>query len=85
MSYKISLKRSAEKELDALPPRIHDKIIKALLALQTNPYPPKVKKLQGRKGARIRVGNYRVLYLVREADKEIEIFSVANRKDVYRY
>jgi mRNA interferase RelE/StbE len=85
MSYTVRLKRSAEKELDALPLRLHDKIIKAILALQTNPYPPKVKKLHGREGARIRVGNYRVLYLVMETSKEIEIFSVADRKDVYRY
>jgi mRNA interferase RelE/StbE len=85
MSYKISLKRSAEKELAALPQRIHDKIIKAILSLKTNPYPRNAKKLHGREGARLRVGNYRVLYLVRDSNREIEIFSVADRKDVYRY
>jgi mRNA-degrading endonuclease RelE of RelBE toxin-antitoxin system len=69
MSYTVSLKRSAEKELDALPPRIHDKVIKAIFALKKNPYPRNVKRLHGREGAR----------------KEIEVFSVGDRKDVYRY
>ena len=85
MSYTVSLKRSAEKELDALPPRIHDKVIKAILALKKNPYPRNVKRLHGREGARIRVGNYRILYLVKDSSKEIEVFSVGDQKDVYRY
>ena len=85
MPYIINLKKSAEKELAALPPRIHDKVIKALLDLKKNPYPRNVKKLHGRDGARIRIGNLRILYLVKDSIKEIEVFSIADRKDVYRY
>ena len=85
MPYTVSLKRSAEKEVDALSPRIHDKVIKAILALKKNPYPRNVKRLRGREGARIRVGNCRILYLVNDSSKEIEVFSVADRKDVYRH
>jgi hypothetical protein len=48
MPYTVRLKRSAEKELDALPPRIYDKVIKAILALKKNPYPRNVKRLHGR-------------------------------------
>jgi len=39
MPYTVSLKRSAEKEVDALSPRIHDKVIKAILALKKIPTP----------------------------------------------
>lgn len=85
MPYTVTLKRSAEKELDALPPRIHDRIIKAILALEKNPYPRNVKRLQGREGARIRIGNFRILYLVKDSGKEIEVISIADREDVYRY
>ena len=42
------------------------------------------KKLHGREGMRVRVGNYRVLYVVDDADKRIEVISVADRKEVYR-
>ena len=84
MAYTVNLKRSAEKELELLPKNIHDKIVNALLFLKNNPFPYGVKKLHGREGYRIRVGSYRVLYLVEEADKKIEIVSIAHRKDVYR-
>ena len=84
MPYSVRLKRSAEKELEALSTKIHDKIIKAILSLKNNPFPRNAKKLHGREGTRIRVGNYRVLYVVDDTNKEIEVFSVADRKDVYR-
>ena len=64
MPYTVRLKRSAEKELENLPAKIHDRIINALLLLKENPFPNKAKKLQGREGVRIRVGDYRVLYIV---------------------
>lgn len=78
------LKRSAEKELGSLPMKIHDKIIKVLLSLKENPSPLNLKKLHGREGVRIRVDNYRILYTVDKTKKEIEVFSIADRKDVYR-
>lgn len=52
--------------------------------LKENPYPYGTKKLHGREGYRIRVGDYRILYVVDESNKCIEIFSVAHRKEVYR-
>ena len=84
MNYTIGLKRSAEKELERLNSKTHDKIVKHLLALKDNPLPKGVKKLQGRDGYRMRVGDYRILYEIDEAEKEIEIFSVAHPKEVYR-
>ena len=84
MPYTVYLKRSAEKELEDLPAKVHDKIITVLLSLKDDPFPRNAKKLHGREGVRIRVGNYRVLYVVDERDKKIEIVSVADRKEVYR-
>jgi len=85
MPYTVKLKRSAEKELDNLPTRIHDKVINILLSLKENPSPRNSKKLRGHEGYRIRVGDYRILYLIDESDKNIEIISVAHRKEVYRF
>ena len=84
MPYTVYLKRSAEKELEDLPPKIHDKIIAALLSLKDHPFPRNAKKLHGREGVRIRVGNYRVLYIIDDANKKIEVISIADRKEVYR-
>ena len=85
MTYSVKLKKSAEKELGSLPEKIHDKIIPILLSLKHDPFPPGIKKLHGREGYRIRVGNYRILFTVDKAGREIEIYSVADRKDVYRH
>jgi mRNA interferase RelE/StbE len=85
MPYTVKLKRSAEKELDNLPTKIHDKVINILLSLKENPFPRNSKKLRGREGYRIRVGDYRILYLIDEPDKNIEVISVAHRREVYRY
>ncbi len=84
MSYTILLKRSAEKELENLELKMHDNVIKHLLALKENPLSKGVRKLRGREGYRMRVGDYRILYEINEAEKEIEIFSVAHLKEVYR-
>ena len=82
--YVVKLKRSAEKELEKLPPGIHDKIISILLVLKENQHPRNSKKLHGREGWRIRVGDYRILYLIHESAENIEVVSVAHRKEVYR-
>jgi mRNA-degrading endonuclease RelE of RelBE toxin-antitoxin system len=50
MTYTVNLKRSAEKELECLPPKIHNKIVDRLISLKANPRPNTVKKLHGREG-----------------------------------
>ena len=85
MPYTVKLKRSAEKELDNLPTKIDYKVINILLSLKENPFPRNSKKLRGREGYRIRVGDYRILYLIDEREKDVEVISVAHRREVYRY
>jgi len=84
MPYVVYLKRSAEKELDRLPVEVHNRIVKRLISLKDNPRPFGTKKHLGREGYRIRVGNYRILYIIDDKEKKIEIVSVAHRKEVYR-
>ncbi len=52
MPYIVTLKRSAEKELEHLPNKIHDRIVNHLISLKENPRPNKAKKLHGREGYR---------------------------------
>jgi mRNA interferase RelE/StbE len=83
MAYVIFLKKSAEKELDRLPAKIHDRVMEHLIAPKENPRPFGARKLRGREGYRIRVGDYRVLYAINDAEKKIEVLSVAHRREVY--
>ena len=45
--YAVEIKRSAEKDLDALPERTRSRIAKRLLNLENKPRPQGVVKLQG--------------------------------------
>ena len=84
MAYTVNLKRSSEKELDDLPKKIQDRITKKIISLKENPRPIGIKKLQGREGYRIRVGNYRILYTIDDFLKIVEILSILLREDAYR-
>ncbi len=84
MAYLVTLKRSAEKELSRLPGEIHDRIIERLMTLQEDPRPAGVRKLRGREGYRIRIGDYRVLYVIYDSEQQVEVYSVAHRREVYR-
>lgn len=84
MPYSVYIKQSAEKELDRLPSKIQEIVIKKLTSLGENPIPKGVKKLQGKEGYRLRVSDYGILYIIHESEKKVEIISVAHRRDIYR-
>ncbi len=84
MSYQIFIKRSAEKELDALPAPIRERIVRKLLKLEADPRLPGTKKLQGEDAYRLRIGDYRVLYTIEDQARIITIFAIDHRSEVYR-
>ena len=82
--YSVIVKRSAEKELDRLPNQIHERITRKLLTLEENPRSPGVQKLHGEDRYRIRIGDFRVLYVINDDARTVEIVAVGHRRDVYR-
>ena len=84
MSWKIDIARDARKELAGLHPQMQVRVSKAILALEKNPFPSGSKKLKNRDGFRIRIGDYRVLYLADTKLKQIVIGCIAHRREVYR-
>ncbi len=83
MTYQVLLKRSAEKELDALPARTRDRMTARLSNLQINPRPSGIKKLQGQEAYRLRVGDYRVLYTIDDKRRVVMVYAVGHRREVY--
>jgi len=84
MAYKLLVKRSAEKDLDALNAKTRARIVESVLLLEEDPRPAGVKKLAVREGYRLRVGSYRVLYEIDDEHLTVRIFAVGHRRDVYR-
>ncbi len=81
---KIVFARSSEKELFALEKRIREKIFAKIGLLAKEPLPLGSQKLEGGKGYRIRIGNYRVVYTIEKDKLIIVIIKIAHRKDVYK-
>ncbi len=85
MNYTVRLKRSAEKELEDLPDHVHTRTVERLLALEQNPRPRGVRKLRGRaEEYRLRVGEYRILYVVDDAAQAVEVIAIRHRREAYR-
>jgi len=82
--YRITIKKSAAKELEALPKKDLRRIIKRIQSLVENPRPHGSQKLSGQEQYRIRQGDYRVVYSIEDKDSLIEIFKIGHRREIYR-
>ena len=83
--YEIRFKRSAGKELAALPRAVQRRLLAAIQPLAEDPRPPGARKLVGAADAwRIRVGDYRVIYRIADRVLTIHIIRIGHRKDIYR-
>ncbi|MCD4699495.1 MAG: type II toxin-antitoxin system RelE/ParE family toxin [Phycisphaerae bacterium] len=82
--YEVRIKASAEREMNRLSANVAGRIVKAILSLETSPRPRGCRKLRGRVEYRLRAGNYRILYVVNDTTRTVEVMAVGHRKDVYR-
>lgn len=82
--YSVEAKPSARKELEALPDKILARVIQRIESLGQTPRPIGCKKLKGFKDQwRIRVGDWRVVYVVDDATQVVSVTRVAHRSQVY--
>lgn len=84
-SYSLRIKKSAIKDLEAIPTRAdRQRIVKRIRALADDPRPRGVQKLSGKERYRVRQGRYRILYSILDRELIVYIVRVADRKSVYR-
>ncbi len=70
--------------MDALDDALFIRIDRKILSLAGSPRSPGCKKLKGYKNHwRVRVGDWRVLYIIDDAAKLVTITRVAHRREVY--
>ena len=84
--YKILLKSSAAKEIESVGSKEdRRRIVDRIATLAADPRSQKSEKLAGYDDRyRIRQGHYRIVYLIDDSRREVIIFKVGHRKDVYR-
>lgn len=83
--YSIRFKKSAVKELQALPKSILHRIIHRINDLGGEPRPSGAKKLAPSEFYRIRQGDYRIIYRILDDDRLVEIYKIGHRRDIYRH
>lgn len=84
MNYTITIKRNAQKALAQIGQPYRTNIIENIRSLAINPRPPNCKKLTERNAWKIRIGSFRVVYEIKEAELVIIVVNVGHRKEVYR-
>ena len=84
--YKLLIKPSAAKEIDAIgSKRDRRHIIARIAALSGEPRPLCCEKLATAESRyRVRQGNYRVVYAVDDTARVVEVVKVGHRCEVYR-
>jgi mRNA interferase RelE/StbE len=83
-TYQVELTRRAERDLLALPAPILRRVIARIDALAKDPRPPGCVKLADDDVYRVRVGDHRILYQVRDRVLMILVVTIGHRRDVHR-
>lgn len=82
--YRVTVLPSVvKKDLPPLPKSDVRRIMNKIKQLADNPRPTWSKKLSGREEYRARQGNYRILYVIEDTIKVIQVTKVGHRKDIY--
>lgn len=82
--YRIVFAPTAEKQLLKQPRNVRIRLMQAIAKLAEDPFLGKVLKGELSEYRSYRVGDYRVVYFIRQKMIQIEIVRVAHRKEVYR-
>ena len=85
MPYAIEFRPAAQRDLRSIPGDMVRRIGRKIDALSENPRPPGAEKLSGSENSyRIRVGDYRVLYGIRDDTLLVVVVRIRHRREAYR-
>ncbi|KHG40104.1 MULTISPECIES: type II toxin-antitoxin system RelE/ParE family toxin [Aphanizomenon] len=85
MTYEIIITKSIQKQLDNLPNNIQERVYEKIAQLAEEPRPDGVVKLKGYDNEyRIRIGDYRLVYEIRDEQLIVLLVQCKHRRDVYK-
>lgn len=85
MKYEVVLTPAAFRSLEKVSGRDRVRISRRIDALAENPRPSGAKRLQDGGGEhRVRVGSYRIIYLIDDGKLIVTVIRLGDRKDIYR-
>ena len=85
MHYQIRFKPSAAKELEKIDRPDQVRIAHRIDELSLHPRPAGAEKLKGIEGLyRLRVGDYRVIYMIEQDHLLVLVVKIGHRREIYR-
>ena len=82
--YKLVVKPSVAKDLKSLPKLAVKRILQKIETLAKDPRPEGCVKLTNREQYRLRQGEYRILYTIKDDQVCVTVVKVGHRKKIYR-
>ncbi len=84
MTYRVRLAPAAVRQLRKLDPPGRRRVQAAIDLLAEDPRPPGARQLVGGAGEwRVRTGDFRIIYDIRNEELTVLVVKVGHRKDVY--
>ena len=85
VAYEIGFSARAAKDYDALPAQMKQRVDRKLDYLRVSPRGPDTKKLKGGDNLyRTRVGSYRIVYEINDAELVVWILRIGKRDSIYK-
>ncbi|MFH1371126.1 MAG: type II toxin-antitoxin system RelE/ParE family toxin [Planctomycetota bacterium] len=82
--YTVRVDRLAEKFIAEQNKKLRRRLFSEIQSLAANPRPAGARPITGRKGLyRVRVGNFRIVYLVKDEELLVLVVRVGHRKEIY--
>ena len=82
--YKITFKKSVNKDLKSIPKSDIKKILLRVDSLAVDPRCEGATKLSGQNMYRIRQGLYRIIYEIRDNELVVQVIKIGHRSGVYK-
>lgn len=82
--YRVVFRKSVAHDLRRIPNRDVRRILVAIDFLSRDPRSSGIEKLSGQERYRMRQGDYRIIYEIKDDKVIVVVVKVGHRKDVYR-
>ena len=82
--YRIEFRPAVVRELRKIDRSAQPRIQGAIALLSQDPRPPASRPLRGREGYRLRVGDYRIIYIIDGGVLLVVVVTIGHRRDVYQ-
>ncbi len=84
MPYQLEISKSVTKYIEKLPTDIYRRIKEAILKLENDPRPQGCEKMSDKNAYRIRVGDYRIIYTIKDSILLVTVIDAGHRREIYR-